>query len=777
MKRPLGWICLLFLLFIFLFYVLFPSSLPDYQKLHGREVYVNGQIISIKEKETYGKLQIEYTLSDVAMQESSNVTNVSYLSDKSSSARNTKGEKFNTGEIAYSHEKIYCYADGESQDVDIGSNVWVKGIFESFDEQENPGQFDSRFYHHVQGMGGVLQHTTFLWSNGERDILRDSLQEIKSFLLGKVRICFSEKYAGVMETILLGERRNLNKSLKQLFQEGGILHILTISGLHISMLGMGCFKAMRKMGISQKWAAVLGMVFVMLYGEMIGAQAATFRAICMFALQMGAILLGRTYDRLTALSVAAVLLLLEEPAYMFYSGFLLSFLAVLGVTVIAPVLLEICKKRGTFLKCVGKIFSGGIGILLATFPIQLYFYYEYPIYSMVINVLLLPLLPCVVGLGLGALAIPYQIAWIGRPVVYVCQGLLFVFEWVCQKSQELPGHSLVLGAPKNWQIACYYVSLIWGIKCLKVFFCSGKMTKNNTGKEVEEKNYKTGMILYASLCGYVLSGLLLLWRPVQGLTCHFLSVGQGDCAVLQCGKESYVVDCGSTSKSNVGTQMLLPCLKYYGISEVAGIFISHGDEDHINGIMQWLDNYEHSHVEIKRIILPAISNEQLQEEFGALLEKAEANNIEITKLGDGEEVNIGELLIKILHPEYRSDNWLDANEYSQVLLFSYQDKSVLMTGDIGEVQELKILGKLTQEVTILKAAHHGSKYSSSKAFLEKCKPEHIILSYGVGNPYGHPHKQAIERMQSNGSTLWYTGKSGAITCVLTSEVVRIQGFR
>ncbi len=777
MKRPLGWICLLFLTFIFLFYVLFPPSLPEYQELHGREVYVNGQIISIKEKEVYGKLQIEYTLSDVTVKESSEVLNVSYLSDKCSSAKNTKEEKLNMEEVTYSHEKIYCYADREYQNVSMGSVVWIKGIFESFEERENPGQFDSRFYYHTQGVGGVLQQTIFLWSDGKRDVLCDGLWKIKVLLLGKVKYLFSEKYAGVMETILLGERGNLNKSLKQLFREGGILHILTISGLHISMLGMGCFKLMRKVGLSVKCSAVMGMIFVLLYVEMIGAQAATFRAICMYVLQMGAILLGRTYDRLTALSVAAVLLLLQEPTYVFYSGFLLSFGAVLGITIIAPLLLEICKRRGKFWKWIGKTFSGGIGILLATFPIQLYFYYEYPIYSMVINVLLLPLLPCVVVLGLGVLVIPSQMTLIGRALVYICQGLLFVFEWVCQKSQELSGHSLVLGAPKTWQIACYYIALLLCIKCLQGTLHSGKEAKKYAGKGVKEKLHKTGIILCASLCVYVLSVFLLLWRPVQGLTCHFLSVGQGDCAVLQCGKETYLVDCGSTSKSNVGTQILLPCLKYYGVSEVAGVFISHGDEDHMNGILQWLENYEHSHIKIKRIILPAISDEQLQEEFEGLLEKAEANNIKVTRLGAGEEVNIGELQIKILHPEYKRNGWQDSNEYSQVLLFRYQGRSVLMTGDIGETSELELLDKLTQEVTILKAPHHGSKYSSSEAFLKICNPKHIILSYGVGNAYGHPHREAVERMQRIGSTLWYTGRRGAITCILTDEAVVIKGFR
>lgn len=761
MKRPLGWICLLFLSFIFFFYVVFPPSLPDYKGLHGREVYVKGQIISIKEKEVYGKLQVEYTLSGVTLQESSKAFDVSYLSDKSDFAKDTKAEKLNMEDDIYFHKKIYCYAFKEDEDVDIGAWVWVKGTFECFEEKENPGQFDSQFYYHIQGIGGVLRNAELIWSDDGKDVLQEKLQAIRKSLIEKLRFFYGEKYTGVMETILLGERENLNKELKQLFQEGGILHILTISGLHISMLGMGSFKVMRRIGLSQKCAAVMGMIFVVLYGKMIGAQAATLRAICMFALQMGAILIGRTYDRLTALSVAAVLLLLEEPSYVFYSGFLLSFGAVLGITVITPVLMEICKSKGRILARAGKVFSGGIGILLATFPVQLYFYYEYPIYSMLINAVLLPLLPYVVGLGLSTLAVPYPISIVGRPFVYVCEALLLVFEWVCQKSQELPGHSLVLGAPSNWQIACYYVCLIMCVRCLKKQLISGQSSPNR----------------FLWIGTFFISGILLLWRPIQGLTCHFLSVGQGDCAVIQCGSQTYVVDCGSTSNGQAGVQILLPCLKYYGVSEVAGVFISHADEDHMNGIIQWLENYEHSHVKLKSIILPGLSDKQLQEEFGTLLELAENHDIRIVKLGAGENLSIGDLWIKVLHPVYGNYEWNDSNGYSQVLLFEYKGHGILMTGDIGEAQEQEIIPKITRNVTILKAPHHGSRYSSSEDFLRECKPKHIVLSYGTGNAYGHPHQQAVERMQEVGSTLWYTGRSGAITCLITGEEVRIKGFR
>ena len=770
MKRPLGCACLLFILFIRVFYTLFPPLLPDYSAWKGRTVYVNGQVVSIKEQEINGEIQTVYLLEGVSLEKSSTVQ-TSYLSDKNNSVSNTKDNSGTT----YVHDKIYCYSNISNSQIPIGSRVWVKGSFQPYESAQNPGQFDSKFYYHIQDIGGGIWDAEVIWCNQEKTLFSQSLYNFKQYFLQKINTYFSPKYAGVMKTILLGDKADLDHALKDLFREGGILHILTISGLHISMLGMGCFNMLRRLKVPVKSAAVAGLLLVVMYGAMIGTQAATFRAICMFAMQMSALLLGRTYDRLTGLSVAAMLLLLEQPLYVFYSGFLLSFGAVLGVTVIAPLVEKLCKDKVTIVKWFGKLFSGGIGILAATFPIQLYFYYEYPIYSMLINIMVLPCLPYIVGFGAIVLATPGDVSVVALPFVYVCQGLLWGYEQICLQSQKLPYHCLVLGAPAGWQIVLYYVCLfLWGYLLLH-------------GK----KKWVSLLV-----CGAMMAAVVILMiRPVFGLTCRFLSVGQGDCTVLQYGQETYVVDCGSTSESKVADNILLPCLKYYGISEVDGVFISHADGDHMNGILQWLTTYEHSHVKIGRIVLPSLGKEALEQEFGELLRSAETLDIPVTTLGAGDSLQIGELGLEVLHPVKYCKDVEDANGYSQVLLFTYQGHGILLTGDIGAEQEMALLEKLSEvqertqynvqksskdaklnalntgwNIAVLKAAHHGSKYSNSSEFLQAAMPEHIILSYGVGNSYGHPHADAVARMKEINAELWYTGRHGAIMVEINGEI-------
>lgn len=732
MKRPLGCACLFFILFISSFYILFPPCLPDYSAWQGRDMYVGGQVKSIKMQEINGEIKTVYLLDEVSIDENRIYSN----------------SKDNLSTI-YVHQKIYCYSNISNSQIYIGSYVWFKGEFQAYEEAQNPGQFDSRFYYHVQNIGGSLWESEVIWCNGEQNPLLQALHNLKLYFSQKIDSYYQPKYGSVMKAVLLGDKTDLDSEMKALFQEGGILHILTISGLHVSMLGMGCFRVLRKCGMWVRPAAITGLLLVILYGMMIGSGAATLRAVCMFAMQMTAILAGRTYDRLTGLSVAAMMLLLEQPMYVFYSGFLLSFGAILGITIVTPLVEKILKGKGRHIERIGKTCSGGIGILAATFPIQLYFYYEYPLYSMLVNIIVVPFLTIIVGAGALVLVIPEIVGVAAVPLVYICQVLLWGYEQMCLLVQKFPFHCLVLGAPTWWQILLYYVCLVAGIYGLK------------------EGNWKP--VKSIAVAGMIVAFFVLLIRPNHEMTFRFLSVGQGDCTVVQYGKETYVVDCGSTSEKKVAKNILLPCLKYYGIAEVSGVFISHADEDHMNGVLQWLMEYEHSHVKIGCIILPDLTEEGVWQEFEELLLLAEKLDIPVMTLSAGDVLQLEKLAIAVMNPPQNYGKIEDANAYSQVLLFDYIGTRVLMTGDIDAETEEKLISKVPG-IAVLKAAHHGSKYSNSTPFLQAACPKHIILSYGVGNSYGHPHTDAVARMKEIGANLWYTGRQGAIMVEIGEQV-------
>ncbi len=751
MRRPLLGACLLFILCIFVFYLWIPPAVPDYRALRGKELYADGIVTSIKTQEYFGKTQTVYTLKNVCLQKS--------MAD----ARNER----------YNQDQIYCYTAKRYENVYIGSHIILKGTFAPFEGAENPGAFDSQFYYHILGAGANLKSAELISTDGAIAHLGQILHQIHTYLLTKTEQLFSQPYMGVIQAVLLGYKGNLDSGMKQLYQEGGMLHMMTISGMHISMLGMSCVRFLQKIKVPTKISAAAGMLIVILYGNMIGIQASSFRAICMFSLKMFAKIRGRTYDALTALGVSAVLLLLKQPMYLKSSSFLLSYSAVLGIVVAAPVVSKLWQSSSKMIRKFADNVSVSFGILLTTLPIQLYFFYEYPLYSIFINLLVLPLLPFVVGIGVLALVLPWELLGLRSLLVFLCEVMLSFYEWICTLFQNLPYHCVVAGAPQWWQMVVYYLCLI---------ICLVAMQKRTTFPRFAKQ------ICVVSEAVLSCAIFLLFWRPLNGFTCHFLSVGQGDCAVVQYDGKTYLVDCGSGGQKAIAEDVLLPFLKYYGVKEVDGVFLSHADKDHISGIVEWLRAYEHSHIKINTLILPDLRKEALEEEFGEVLSLANVQNIPIHTASAGDNLSLGDLQVQVLNPisireqvaaYYDIENvQIDANECSQVLLWEYQGQSVLMMGDVGTKTEEALLDELRgKKVSVLKVAHHGSRYSSSEAFLVQIRPTLSILSYGENNSYGHPHKEALEHLWGVGSIVLETPKSGCITVEITSDNLKIKQFK
>lgn len=743
MRRPLLGACLLFVGVMIVYQLCVPIVLPDYSHLEGQSVCLSGVVTAMETREYFGSTQIVYTLKWVELIES----------------------MAETSEDVYEHNQIYCYTSKTFEHTYIGTKIAVKGDFSSFKEPENPGEFDEKTYYHILDVGGKIQKAQLLFSDGATNMFQQALYEIRVFFVQKIESLFSEPYAGIIETILLGYKANLDADMKQLYKEGGILHIMTISGMHIGMIGMACFHFLKRLKISTKLSAVFGVLIVFCYGMMVGMQASTFRAVFMFSIHMLSQIRGRSYDALTALGLASVLLLCKQPMYLFHSGFLLSFGSVLGILMVFPVLSKHFVLKKKFWCSLHQKFLASISILLVTLPIQVYFFYEYSLYSVLLNLIVLPLLPYIVGIAAFMLFIPVSWTFLTVPFVLATEKMLWMYEWLCTFCGKLPYHTIIVGAPKLWQIAVYYVC---------IFVCVWLISRFRKW-EIKKRSVLL-FVVPILLCGMI----VLVTRPLKGFRCHFLSVGQGDCVLVQYDNRAYLVDCGSSSKKAVAEDVLLPYLKYYGISELDGVFLSHADTDHINGIIEWLQDYTHSHVHIKSFILPKLEETHLETEFKEILRLAKAHDISVFMVACGDKIELGEVCVEVLSPDVKMNNSIiiDANEASQVLLWKYQGYQILMLGDVGMEMEEKISNMLLEgKITVLKVAHHGSKYSSGASFLARTNPVISVLSYGKGNAYGHPHKETIKRLRTCGTTILETPETGCITIQFKQNDIKIKTFK
>ena len=298
----------------------------------------------------------------------------------------------------------------------------------------------------------------------------------------------------------------------------------------------------------------------------------------------------------------------------------------------------------------------------------------------------------------------------------------------------------------------------------------------------------------------------------------FLDVGQGDsCLVQTASGDTYLFDCGSGSRSNVGKYVLIPCLKYYGISELDAVFVSHPDADHMNGILELLELAEENYIEVKQLVLPAIENEARLEQFGELIAAASDNETESTdgrddnkseeKAGEnrkstidgvadnvdtgtnkqvrvaylaaGEGWESGSTRFLCLHPEsgYSADG---VNAYSLCIFADFGSFRLLLTGDVEGEGEKTLTEALAErdisDVTILKVAHHGSRNSTSLEFLEQIQPGVAVISCSENNSYGHPHEETLKRLEAVGTSVYRTDWYGAVIVERKKEKLWIRGY-
>ena len=706
-------------------------------------------------------------------------------------------------------DRIQCFLAAEPGEAlpKIGSRVRVEGEFSFYQEATNPGEFDYAKYYQGKRIGGAVEEANLLEESSRYNPLLEWLAELRTYFGRRLDHVFPEKEAGVMRAMLLGDRTQLDPELRDLYQEGGIVHILSISGLHVTLLGMGLFSLLRRIGMRIGPAAVIAGSVLLPYGIMTGMSVSACRAIGMFLLRMLALLVGRTYDMPTAVAVMACSMLCLEPVSGLNSGFWLSFGSIFGVGIVLPVLERISKNRPGAerlatggkrvawlterlmeqlterLTALGKgllrALRAGFAILLATLPLTLWFYYEVPTYATLWNLLVIPLMGPLLLSGMIAMLIP-GLGILGTIDVL---GLRF-FEKLCLWAREMPFSSWNPGCPKVWQIITYYALL--GLSLGSLWVRSKKEASREPGRSDREEACKKRLGQWSSRLSWLLvaAPILIFIIPVRRVTgMMFLDVGQGDCVFVRLENgQTWLYDCGSTSRKNVGEKVLLPFLKHEGIHHLNGIFVSHADRDHVGGITELLQRARQEEIQIDQLYLP--NWEQAEESFSEVLQAAEDQlkvqqateqslGTQVRYLSAGNALTGKNVTFLALHPQNKC-NGVDGNEASLCLWVCLERRgetmTALLTGDVQGAGEKELLEELRargiSEVTVLKCAHHGSQNATSTEFLTYMDADFTIISCGRNNVYGHPHEELLQRLTDDGTAILRTDRSGAITIAL-----------
>lgn len=676
---------------------------------------------------------------------------------------------------------ILVYFDAETP-FSIGNTIRIDENFELQEPESptNPGQFDARLYYQTKDIILICYAEEAVLLDAGVRLVPQLFYRLRENLSIRCQALFAEKYRGVIGAMLLGDKTELADETKEIYQKSGMSHLLAISGLHVSVFGMTLYRLLRRAGLPFWLSGIPSMLLVLSYGVLTGMSTSTARAVLMFLLSVTADLLGKSYDMLTSLAFAALVLLVQQPLYAKSASFLLSFGAVLGIGLVYPVLLELFPVRKKRFQAVVLSLS----VQLVTLPMVESCYYEIPLYSVPLNLVVIPLMTALMFSGILAVGLSFFSIGTARIPAVLCSAIMELYERLGSLSLRLPGSVIHCGRPADWQLFLYYF-------CLAAFLLWRFQVRENRKKQIAEaavcgeeeaeeaEKRPEPQLKRKRLCsagGLLLLNLLLLVRFSGGFQFTMLDVGQGEALFLRTAAGTAIlVDGGSTSVSKVGTYRILPFLKAEGVGRLDYVVATHLDKDHVSGIEELLlQSARPGNLKIGTLLLSEASwKEEKGKELAAL---ARGSGVRIGTIGEGMILEDSSARLDCLYP-CAGVEYADTNAASVTLRVTCGKFSMLLTGDLGEEGEEEILRMgVETDCDVLKAGHHGSSTSSSEAWLQAASPVLTLISCGKDNSYGHPHQETLMRLQAAGSRVLVTTDCGALTVRSDGERFQVEGF-
>ena len=639
-----------------------------------------------------------------------------------------------------------------------GMHVRLEGMLVLPELPRNPGQFNRRIYESGKKIDFYLENPTVLEVKEQRSGVREVVEIWKTEMMNRCEKIYPDEEAGILEAMLFGEKSELSGDIKELYQAAGISHVLVISGLHISLLALAVAGILRRLGFPMPVWVILSVGVLAGYGILIGQPTTAVRALLMFFVLQGARLLGRSYDLLSALAFAGILMLLDNPDLILDGGCRLSFCAVIGVGWYVSEKNKIFRSIGEKEKrknrgkggkgsSVGAILENiraGWYLWLFTLPVMLDTFYQVSVVGILWNLVAIPLLPVIIASGgLGVVLAGWNI-FLGSLAGSPAYGMLQLYREIGNISEKLPVGMWTPGQPSKPVIAGYYLVIFLLVLVEKQLIKREKRWKIFPGME---------------LCSMLLLLLLMAhpWQQREKIT--FLDVGQGDASLLQSGGQTLLLDGGSTSQKNVGTYVILPYIKQQGISCLEAVVLTHTDQDHINGVTEVLEEGKKGWLTVKNLMYPYwMEGTEQGKQLKKLAEEAGAS---CRKIRAGDRLTIGKADAVVLYPK-EQEKIAEPNAGSLVLFWKWEGVRAMFTGDLPEEKERELLQNLPA-CEILQVGHHGSATSTCREFLEQVQPSLAVISCAMKNRYGHPSPDTVDRLKKTGCEIRYTMKSGAIT--------------
>jgi len=680
------------------------------------------------------------------------------------------------------HGRVRLSMRGSIKNLKPGDTLMILAKVGRIENVKTPGVFDYRNYMAAKGI------YVSGWINNRQDILiiRDQTttyaqqlvylpeqvrQEVAHFLARNLKTNIS----GLYQALLVGSRTGIAPEIQEQFKATGTMHLLAISGLHMGLLGLMIGALLSWLLKRSQWLllhvhvpalALAGTLPVLIgYACIAGMNTPVLRALIMAAILLTAVILRRQYSILHLVAAAALIVLAGNPLTLFTASFQLSFSAVTALALFLPQLLDATRRMPTELDQTPRIihyvktaFLVSIAATLGTLPFMLLHFNRFSTIGPVMNLIVEPFL-CFWALPWGLAAIPLIFIAPDAAVLLLNIGSLGITagQYFTALGASIPFASVWTITPTTGEILLYaLLLLLW---CLS------------------SQSIRARRILLSL-------GLLLILHFTQGLwwpvhpdesRINFLDVGQGSSTFmhLQDGSRILVDGGGSrTSTSNIGRRVIGPYLWKQRIWKLDQAVISHPHSDHFNGMDFILARFQPTTLYIN-------GDQRSEGSYKQILKQAGQQGIQIIVPEAGRNiVTSKDFQLTVLGMNGLTVNGhATVNDRCLVLKYSHGERAFLFPADISKKSEGVLLKKrINLTADVLKAAHHGSITSNSKAFIAAVNPSFIIVSAGKSGQEHYPAPANLAFWQTQHIQTFITRDQGTITCTTDGSTLNCTPF-
>jgi competence protein ComEC len=568
--------------------------------------------------------------------------------------------------------------------------------------------------------------------------LRQKLQQsIEAHFSSPERTSLSQEGA-VLEAMLLGERGRLDEVTTRALQKSGLFHLIAISGAHVAILSFLLFFILKLIRIPQR-PSYLGLIFVLLfYAFLVEGRASVFRAAIMALAYLVGKLFWKNVNLINTISFSAFFLLLSNPFFLFDLGFELTFAATFSIILFLP---RVLKHLPRLPLQISELFGLSLTAQMGILPFLVHSFNRVTFSALLLNLAAVPLTGLIMALGFLFLSLSSLSFFLGQLISQALAFLIRTFLFVSHLFDPLSFLSYRIPTPQLATVIGYFLFLFLLLLPAKII------------------RLKLAIFICFAICLIVLISYPFPASFSKTLKLTFLDVGQGDSMLVEFpGRKKMLIDGGGVPDSSfdIGEQVVSPFLWRKGIKTIDYLVLTHAHPDHLNGLKTVAANF--------RVINFWESFSPPQNPVYLELLASFKPAVRKTRVFRGFVQREAGVRIEALHPQENSPYIREAsNEESLVLRICQGEVCFLLAADAESESELEIIRNFDDlRAQVLKSPHHGSRTSSSLAFLEKIQPEVVVISAGRGNVYGVPHPDVLERYERLGLHILRTDMDGAV---------------